>query len=420
VAKERVVIIGGGLAGASVVRAIRARADASTLKVDLLSTEAQGAYDRFDLPEVLDGRRRATDIIRYDAAWFASQAVQLHERTQARYIDRYRRQVHADELRLPYDKLVLATGSSAYLPSIQNLLLKDGQLHHGAFTFRTLADVSALDAALSTMRRVVVLGGGPLGLSLVAALRRRNAEVTLLHVGPRLMSGQLDEQGSRLLRRAVEALGATVHFGRRARALLGDGQLRGLSFHDGSELECDAVVLATGFQPDTWLGFQCGLSVERGIAVDGNLRSPDDSHVYALGECAQWRASIHGAPEQIAEQAEVIAEHVTQRHAERRYLGVRTVSRFRLAGLELASLGCPVSEDGDDVAQLYEPGRARYKKVVVRKGRLVSAILLGDLRQAVRLGRLYDSAAPLSADTQAQLFDLSLPASSDAEDDPSV
>jgi nitrite reductase (NADH) large subunit len=182
-----------------------------------------------------------------------------------------------------------------------------------------------------------------------------------------------------------------------------------LSLSDGAEVECDLVVLAAGYQPETWLAFQSGLSVERAIVVDGQLRSIDDPGAYALGECAQWRASIHGTPEQIAQQAEVIAEHLTVRHSERRYLGLRQPSLYRVLGLPLATMGAPETHDGDDVAQLSEPGRARYKKVVMHSGRLVSAILLGDLRHIDRLRRLYMASAPLSPEEQARLFDLSIP-----------
>lgn len=408
-AKERIVVIGCGLAGAGVVQALLERAPAGTLKIDVLASEAQGAYDRFDLARVLSGQATPDQIVRYDKPWFAARGVQLHTERQARYVDRFRRQVHAGDLVLPYDKLVLATGSGAYLPSIRNLLLADGRLHHGAFTFRSLTDCSALGGALSSARRVAVLGGGPLGLALVTALSQRGAEVQLFHAGQRLMSGQLDEAAAKILKAELESLGARVHFGRRAQAILGDDQLRGLQFSDGGEEVCDAVVLATGFQPDTWLGFQCGLTVERGIVVDGHMRSIDDLNVYALGECAQWRASIHGTPEQITEQAQVIAEHLTTRYSERRYLGQRSASLFRVGELQLATMGCPQSEELDDVAQLSEPGRARYKKLVMRQGRLVNAILLGDLRQAANLSKLYDTASPLSAEEQFALFDLCLP-----------
>jgi nitrite reductase (NADH) large subunit len=408
-AKERIVVIGCGLAGASLVEALLAKTSPDAVKIDVLATETQGAYDRLDLPRLLDGGASEAGIIRYDRAWFEQRGVRLHTGCPARFVDRFRRQVQADDLVLPYDKLVFATGSSAYLPPIFNLLLADGQLHHGAFTFRTLSDCSALSAALSTMRRIAVLGGGPLGVELSRALTRRGAEVHVFHVGKHLMRGQLDDSAAAILKTEVEALGAQVHFGLRATRIVGDGQLSGLAFTDGTTFDCDAVVVAAGCQPDTWLGFQCGLSVERGIVVDSHMRSVDDLNVYALGECAQWRASIHGSPQQITEQARVIAEHLTTRYSEHRYLGQRSALNYEVAGLRLCTMGCPESNEGDDVALLFGPGRARYKKVVIRRGRLVSAILIGDLRQASSLNRLYSASAPMTDDAQDRLFDLCVP-----------
>lgn len=136
-AKERIVVIGGGIAGASVVEALLNRADAQALKIEILSTETHGAYDRFDLPRVLEGSASPADIVRYSPGWFEERGARLHVGKQARYVDRFRRVVHADDLAISYDKLVFATGSGAYLPSIRNLLLADGKLHHGAFTFRS-------------------------------------------------------------------------------------------------------------------------------------------------------------------------------------------------------------------------------------------------------------------------------------------
>jgi nitrite reductase (NADH) large subunit len=409
-AKTRIIVIGCGLAGASVVEAVLAKSEPDAVKIDVLTAEEHGAYDRFDLARLLDGSALPADIVRYDRAWFEQRGVRLHSRSQARFVDRFRRQVQTDELRLPYDKLVFATGSGAYLPPIFNLLLADGSLHHGVFTFRTLGDCQRLSAAISSMRKVAVLGGGPLGIDLSRALSKRGAEVHVFHVGERLMSGQLDASAANILKSELEACGARVHFGLRANKILGDGQMRGLGFSDGSEFACDAVVVAAGCQPDTWLGFQCGLTVERGILVDGHLRSVEDLNIYALGECAQWRSSIHGAPLQIAEQARVVADHLTTRYSEQRYLGQRTAREYQVAGGALLTMGPPENAEGDDVAQLVGPGRARYKKIVLRAGRLVNAILLGDLRQAARLSKLYSAAAPLTAEAQERLFDLCMPA----------
>lgn len=408
-AKERIVVVGCGLAGASVVDALLAKVGPEAFKIDVLSSEDQGAYDRFDLPRLLGGTAAVADVVRYDQAWFEARGVRFHAGCQARFVDRFRRHVQADGLVLPYDKLVLATGSSAYLPAIFNLLRADGRLHDGAFTFRTLNDCSALSAALPNLHRLAVLGGGPLGVDLSRALTQRGAEVHVFHAGQRLMSRELDDSAATILKDEVQALGARVHIGRRATRLLGDAQLEGLGFSDGTSFQCDAVVVAAGSQPDTWLGFQSGLTVERGIVVDGHMRSIDDLNVYALGECAQWRASIHGTPDQIAEQAQVIADHLVSRYSPHRYLGPPSALKYEIAGLELCTMGNPETSDGDDVALLFGPGRARYKKVVVRHGRLVSAILIGDLRQASSLGRLYSASVPLTDDAQNRLFDLCVP-----------
>jgi len=408
-AKERIVVIGCGLAGASVVEALHARADPDSFKIDVLATESRGAYDRCDLPRLLEGSATADAIVGYPPAWFEERGVRLHAGCPARFIDRFRRQVHAEGLTLPYDKLVLATGSSAYLPPIVNLLLEGGELHHGAFTFRTMSDCDRLSSAISTMRKVAVVGGGRLGVELCRALTRRGAEVQLLHLGARLMSSTLDDSAATIVKDELTGWGVNVHFGRRVTRIEGDGQLSGLRCSDGTHIDCDAVVIAAGVQPDTWLAFQAGLSVERGIVVDGHLRSVDDLNVYALGECAQWRASVHGSVEQINEQAGVVAEHLISRYSEHRYLGRRSALEYDLAGLRLCTMGTPETLAGDDLALLFGPGRARYKKVVVRHGRLVSAILLGDLRQAPTLGRLYSSSAPLTDDAQSRLFDLCVP-----------
>jgi nitrite reductase (NADH) large subunit len=418
-AKQRVVVIGSGLAGASVVQALLARPEADQLRVEVLGAEPQGAFDRADLPRLLADPTATSEIVRFDPAWFRERSVSFHGGARARLVDRVRRQVHADGLMLVYDKVVFATGSAPYLPGIRNLLLEGGKLHPGVFTFRSLEDVAALDAALVNARSVAVVGGGPMGLEIASALAQRGCHVHLLHLSTRLMSGQLDDAAARILKAEIEALGAELHLGKRVVSVLGDPLLAGLAMSDGSTLACDVVVLAAGFQPETWLAFQSGLTVERAIVVDGQMRSPDDPNCYALGECAQWRASIHGTREQIAEQAEVIAEHLTTRHSERRYLGVRQASLFHVLGMPLATMGSPESRDGDDVAQLSEPGRSRYKKVVMHSGRLVSAILLGDLRQADSLNKLYRASAPLTAEEQSRLFDLWIPggdAPSDTDD----
>lgn len=411
-AKPRVVIVGGGYAGACLVRALARRGATDSLKIDLLEREREGAYERFELPSVLRGEARTSELVRYHPAWFEKCGVTYHAGARVHLIDRRRRRLQADDLALSYDKLVLATGSAPYLPPVAGLLRADGSLRQGVFTLRTLRDADAIVGAADNARRVAVLGGGRLGVSIVEALCSRGVPVSLLQLSDRLMSGHLDEGAAGLVLERIRSLGGDVQLRRRAVALLGDERLTGLAFHDGEKLDCDAVILAAGVQPETWLAYQAGLSVERGIVVEGRLRSVDDFDVHALGECAEWRGAIHGLPEQIAEQAEVIAEHLLTPHSSRRYLGYQRGALYRVLGMSLSTLGNPTPQRGDDTIQLSEPERGRYKKLVLRAGRVAGAILLGDVRHADLLSQLYASCARLSHELRARLFDLSLPPSS--------
>lgn len=321
--KQRIVVIGGGIAGAGAVQALVERAPPDSLKIDVVERELHGAYDRFDLPRVLRGQASARDIVRFDARWFAEHGVELHRPNKVHHIDRFRRRVQAEGLALTYDKLILATGSGPYLPSIRNLLESDGALHAGVHVFRTLDDCDSLAAAAGAAQRVAVIGGGRLGVTLTRALTEKAPEVQLFHQGARLMGSELDPAASQSLEAKLAATGARVQLEKRAVAIHGAAPPYRLEFQDGTSYECDLVALATGFQPDTWLAYQCGLTVERGVVVEGPMRSLDDLNVHALGECAQWRGSIHALPEQIKSQARVIAEHVSTPHARSRYVGLK-------------------------------------------------------------------------------------------------
>lgn len=406
---ERIVVIGGGFAGASVARALVERAEPGSLRISLLEREAGGACDRFELVRVLRGETRTPDSRRFDPALLVERGVHYHTGTPVHLIDRFRRVVQAEGMALPYDRLILATGSGPYLPSIRGLLRADGSLHPRLFALHTQRDGERVNRALESARRVAVLGGGRFGVEVVEALCRRGLEVHLFQLSQRLMSGQLDDASAALLKSKLEVAGAHVHLGARASAVEPSGRGLALQFQGGERHDFDVALLAAGTQPNTWLAYQCGLAVERAVVVEGRMRSLDDFNVHAVGECAQWRGAVHSLPEQILDQAQVVAEHIAQPHSTRRYRGLRQAALYQVMGMNLSTLGRPESRADEDVVQLQEPSRSRYKKVVLRDGRVVGAILMGDVRQAGNLSRLYDSNARLPRDAQHRLFDLAVP-----------
>lgn len=377
-AKQRVVVVGSGMASVAVIEALLRSDREGQLDVSVMGAERRGAFARESLGDVLRGEGDANGSpTAYDASWLEQRGVRPFLGVRARHIERLRRRIHGDGVVLPYDKLILATGGSAYLPPIRGLLSGAGGLHPGVFLSRSFDDCSALANAAARGSRIVVLGGGRLGLSTLGALAKRAGPLHLFDVARRLLGDHLDDYGSDLLRARLGEIGATVQLGVAVKALLGERRVEGLELADGSRFECDLLVIAAGSQPCTWLPFQSGLSVERGVVVDGYLRSVDDENVYALGACAQWRSRVSSIPEEIAAQAEVIAQHVLTGKAAAKYFGEPTGQRFALLGLEFFALGRAESQPGDDVFLTCEPSSERYKKLVWRRGRLVSALLAG-------------------------------------------
>ncbi|MBC7375593.1 MAG: NAD(P)/FAD-dependent oxidoreductase [Frankiales bacterium] len=398
---RHVVVIGNGMAGSRVVEDL-CRRDA-TLQVTLFGAESRPAYNRVLLSDVLAGKRRHDEITLTEAPG----QVRLHLGTAVTAIDRQARTVTAaDGTTTAYDTLVLATGSTALVPPVQGIAGPAGLLLKGVHVFRTLDDCAEIAAAAGKATRAVVVGGGLLGLEAARGLMRHGLQVDVVHGAGHLMETQLDATGGAVLRRAVQALGVVVHLGSFAAGVTGGRRVTGVRLADGRHVEADLVVLACGIRPQVELARAAGLAVERAILIDDELRT-DDPHVYAIGECAQHRGTVYGLVAPAWEQAAVLADILTGRPAA--YSGSRTVIRLKAMGLEVAAMGDTTPEladcDGDlEVMSFADPARYVYKKLVVRAGVVVGAILLGDLATAGPLTQAFDRATPLPPERLHLLF----------------
>jgi nitrite reductase (NADH) large subunit len=226
----------------------------------------------------------------------------------------------------------------------------------------------------------------------------------LIHNGSRLMSQQLDEYVGENLRRLVENAGIRVHLNRTVRALTGQRRVSGLVLSDGEVVNCELVVVSVGLIPNTWLAYQCGLTVERGIAVDNRLCALDDSHVHALGECAQLRDRIHGSEDAIVAQAQVIAEQLTKHDSSARYRGQSGMC-MTVMGMNVATIGNIHAADAQDtIIESREPARGQYRKIVVRDRRVVGAVLMGDLSAFEALRAAFESNARLADSELTELL----------------
>jgi assimilatory nitrate reductase electron transfer subunit len=375
---SEIVVIGGGTAGVRLARQLGADA-----RVTVLGEETHAPYNRVLLAEVLAGR--------YGPEVIALPDVPVRRGVRATSVDRERRVVHcADGTAVGYDRLVLATGSNPVLPPLRGI---GPGLPDGVHPFRTLDDCAALSDAVRPGTRVVVVGGGLLGVSAARALAVRGAKVLLAQQGEHLMERQLDVSASGLLRAHLELLGVEVHTECRVRGLrtTPEGAVGAVVLADGFALDAEIVVLACGVRPRVGLAVDAGLEVRRGVVVDDELRT-SDPYIHAIGDCAEHDGVVQGLAGPALEQADLLASVLGGRGG--RYSGTRALTRLTLASatspLDLAAFGDPTPRPGDDVVQLADATRGAYRKVVVRGDRLVGGVLLGDLASVGALARAWE------------------------------
>jgi nitrite reductase [NAD(P)H] large subunit len=408
--RERLVVIGNGMAGVRTVEEVLARAP-GRFAITVIGEEPYGNYNRIMLSNVLAGVEDEAGIFLNDLSWYADNDITLHTGTRVTRIDRYARQVSAaDGTVTPYDKLIIATGSRAFVPDIPGIHRPGRGYHQGVFAFRTLDDTRNMIRYARDHERAVVIGGGLLGLEAARGLQNHLTRITLLHAAPHLMNTQLDAQAGAILRRSVEQLGIEVVTAARTTEILGKDSVTGVKLADGRVIGCDVVVIAAGIRANAEVAELSGLPVERGIVVDDQLRVHDEADIYAVGECVQHRGETYGLVAPLWEQARVLADHLTGADPHAAYHGSRVATKLKVAGVDVASMGLKEAElDTDETVVFSEPRRGVYKSVIIRDDRLVGATLVGDVGKVAFLMQAFDRGLALPEERVSLLFDLGGP-----------
>jgi nitrite reductase (NADH) large subunit len=422
--KQKLVVIGNGMAGARLVEDVLARGGAGKFEIVVFGDEPYGNYNRILLSGVLSGTHDPQDIFINSLAWYAENNIRLHAGVRVTAIDRAAKVVRgAGGVTESYDRLVIATGSSPFVPPVEGLKKETGDgFKDGVFVFRTLDDCDAITKYSTGGKRAAVIGGGLLGLEAARGLVNLGAEVHVVHLMPHLMDVQLDTQAGATLRRTMQQMGVTVHTEKSTTAILGNGHVTGLRFKDGSRLDCEMVVISAGIRPNTQLAKDAGLKVERGIVVGDGLRCADAGGdaadgIYAVGECAEHAGKVYGLVAPLWEQTAVLADKLTGRRPDAAYRGSKVSTKLKVMGVELAVMGEKEARDDKDEVVVYaEPWRGIYKKLIVRDGALAGAILLGDASTAPALLQAFDRTSLLPENRAELLFPLASNEAGGAED----
>ena len=366
---EPLVIVGNGMAAARLVDEL-AKTSLGRYAVAVIGEEPRLAYNRVLLSSVLAGETGSHEIELRPADWWRHRGVTVRYGYRVTEIDVGRRELKIEgEESMEYSKLVLATGST---PLRLNL---PGADLAGVHTFRDTRDVDLLLTLAAARKRVVVVGGGLLGLEAAYGLAKAGAPVTLLHLMDRLMERQLDGPAADLLKTLVERKGIRILLNASTARIQGDGHVEAVELADGSRIEADAVIFAAGIKPNVALAKEAGIAVNRGVVVNDVMQT-SSSDIFALGECAEHRGTCYGLVEPAYEQARVLARHLAGRPAA--YQGSVVSTNLKVSGVSVFSAGDFMGGEGSESLVLTDRRRGTYKKLVIADGRLTGAVLIGD------------------------------------------
>jgi nitrite reductase (NADH) large subunit len=377
ITRSTLVVVGNGMVGHQfLVEAVQSGLAAGK-RIVVLGEEPRPAYDRVHLSEWFGGKTAEQLSLLPSPEFYAGNGIEFRAGARVAAIDRTQRTLSlADGGSLAYDELVLATGSRPFVPPVPGADLP------GCLVYRTIEDLEAIKARATGRTIGVVVGGGLLGLEAANALAQLGLETHVVEFAPRLMAVQLDEGGSAILRRKVEALGVRIHTGMNTKQIEAVGDRLAMRFADGTSLETDLVLFSAGVRPRDELAKAAGLTVgsRGGIAVDDACRTSDPA-IYAIGECAAHRDRCYGLVAPGYRMAEVACDHLTGAATPRIFTGADLSTKLKLLGVDVGSIGdaqgltpgCHTVAFHDSVAEVY-------RRLVLSPDRklLIGAILVGD------------------------------------------
>ncbi|CAN7591665.1 FAD-dependent oxidoreductase [Pseudoduganella sp. LjRoot289] len=394
--RPALVVIGNGMAGMRTVEELQKLAP-ELYDITVFGAEPYGNYNRILLSPVLAGEKTVDDIMLHTREWYESNGITLHAGDPVVHIDRRKRVVRAQSGKeVHYDRLLLATGSKPFIIPVP------GHQLPGVIAFRDIQDVETMLEASRNHTHAVVIGGGLLGLEAANGLLRQGMQVTVVHVTDALMNQQLDKPAAQLLQKALEGKGLNFMLSAQTAEIVGPDRVTAVRFKDGVEIPADLVVMTAGVRPNIELAKSAGLHCDRAIVVDDTLQTYDP-RVYAVGECVQHRSATFGLVAPIWEQARVCGAHLAGA-GHRRYVQQTSPTRLKVTGVDLYSVGDFIGGEGSEDLVLRDARRGVYKRLVLKGGCVVGAVLYGDVQDGPWYYELIQNRTDITAMRQHLLF----------------
>ncbi|MDQ0111265.1 nitrite reductase large subunit NirB [Paenibacillus harenae] len=408
--RKQLVVIGNGMAGIKCVEEIL-NINAEQFQITVIGSEKHPNYNRILLSKVLQGDSSIKDIVINDWSWYTERGIKLYTgETATRIHHGASKSVEtASGLRIPYDVLIIATGSSAFIPPII------GVNKPGVISFRNIDDCQTMMDYAGKYRKAAVIGGGLLGLEAARGLLNLGMEAEVIHNAPYLMNRQLDRASAEMLQKELEGQGMRFWLGKDTDKIIGRDRAKGVRFTTGYTVEADLVVLSVGIRPNTELAKRSGIDTNRAILVDDYMRT-DIENIYAVGECAEHRGIAYGLVAPLYEQGKVLARTICGETTPP-YEGSIPYAQLKVSGVQVFSVGDIQEDKADTAIQQFDGIRNTYKKVTMQYGRVCGAILYGDTDEATTLLNLVKQKAPVASlkASSGQAQDGSSPIDAEAE-----
>jgi nitrite reductase (NADH) large subunit len=371
--KPTIIVVGNGMVGYKFCEKLVSKT--SAFNIIVFGEEPRRAYDRVHLSEYFAGKT-ADDLSMSTTSWYIENDIQLHLDDPIQEINRANKTIHSFKgVTLGYDYLVLATGSSAFVPDIPGIE-KDG-----VFVYRTIEDLELIKAYAVNAKNGAVMGGGLLGLEAAKALIDLGIKDThVIEFAPRLMPRQIDLMGSAMLQSKLQQLGLNIHLNKSTQGIVGDECITGLKFNDESVLPVDMLVISAGIRPRDELAKLAGLQVgtRGGIIVNERMQT-SDAAIFAIGECALCDNMIYGLVAPGYEMADVVVAQLLGN--DKTFRGFDMSTKLKLIGVDVASFGDAfITEPACRTIVFENTHKGVYKRInISNDGKLLlGGILIGD------------------------------------------
>ncbi|KRF04764.1 nitrite reductase [Paenibacillus sp. Soil766] len=375
--KKKIVLVGNGMAGVNCIEQLLKLAP-NSYEITIFGKEPHPNYNRILLSSVLAGDADMKDIVINDWSWYSDNNITLHTGHTVNKIDTERKLVSTDlGITVAYDELILATGSLPFM------LPLPGADKEGVIAFRDIGDCKTMMDAAKNYKKAVVIGGGLLGLEAARGLLNLNMEVSVVHINEYLMNLQLDRTASLMLQQELEQQGMKFLLKKNSETILGKKRVTGLRFTDGSEVEADLIVMAVGIRPNMALAKNSGIDINRGIVVNDYLET-SVPNIYSIGECTEHRGVAYGLVAPLYEQGAVLAKRLAGVGTDG-YQGSVVSTKLKVSGVDVFSAGEYADKPGTRAVRVQDDFEGIYKKVVIQQGKVIGAVLFGDISDGSRL-----------------------------------